>query len=259
MKEDDTFQNTLAHEALRRIPGVGQLQANLVYGETGIPSVDVVAEPIKQAINYATATGKPGRVLAGTKAVFGGLEASGVPASSQVSDIVQGLERAKMFEPHVQKLQDQTGVAPQDMSLRDRLVAERKMKASQPEISKDEQAKAAERNISNIAKRGDEVTQNMSKADRNWLESRGLALPGYDNKLKMGGTTIYLTDEETKQLGGYVQEKYTAAIAKLRSNKSFDSYSSTQRDAIYDATMLAARTAARAQITRDISRVHRTP
>lgn len=248
-KDTDSFDKQLAEESLKRIPGMGQLQASILYGQSGVPVFDVPIDTVRQAKRLITGD-KSERIIAGTKMATDLAEVGGVPGTSQAGDIVSAMERKQLFKTHEQKLQDQTGKAPSAMRLQDRVKAEREFKKTQTPLSKSDQAKAAERNISNIVKRGNEITQEMDKPTQQWIKGRGLgdALPGFDNKVKMGGENVYLTEDETKTLENYVKEEYTKTIGQLRTQKS------TISKEVFNEQLTFARARARSRMINELSR-----
>lgn len=257
-REGDTFENTLEHEALRRVPGMGQLQSQIIYGETGIPSIDALEEPVKQGIKYVKSTDKASKTLAGTRAAGAVAEVAGVPGASQATDIVSAVERSKLFKSHTEKLSEQEkGKDVESMTLKERYAAEKKYKKNEPPMSKSEQASAAERSIGNINKRGEEIASELDKATRQWVESRGLTIPGYDNKLKIGKEDIYLDEDELKKLHGYIKDEYIAAMAQLKTREGkFDKLPTDEQKVYFNETLLAARSRARFKMMQEMSRSH---
>lgn len=247
-KEDDTFQKTLQHEALRRIPGMGQLESEVVYGETGVPSVDVATGPLKEGYKYLRATDKGSRTLNATRAIADVAEASGVLGTSQVADIVEGEERHAFFKSHQQRLEDQTHKPINTMTLSQRISAERKYKQTAEPMSKDDQAKSAERSIANITKRGEEVAGELDKPIQKYVKDNNFTIPGYDNKLKISKTEVYLTDDELAILHSYIKDEYTKAIATLQKDKGFSKLPPTEQKEYFNSTLMSARKFARERL-----------
>jgi hypothetical protein len=243
-QDDDSYTKELYQESLKRIPGVGQLQANVLYGEPGVPVLDAPIGALKEG--YKSATGdKAQRIISGTKAATDVAETLGIPGTSQLGDIATSLEERQLYKSHEKRLSESSGKDVEGMTLQERISAEKKYKKNETPLSKDDQAKAAERNISNITKRGDEVYKTLDKPTQRWMESRGLTLPGFDNKLKVGGATVYLTDKETARLGELVKWEYEKSILQIKSQQSFDGMGSDKRKDVFDEVMVGARTRAR--------------
>ena len=247
-KESDSFDKTLQHEALRRIPGMGQLESEVVYGETGVPSIDVATGPLKEGYKYLKAEDKGTKALAATRAAADVAEMSGVPGSSQAADVVEGLERKHFFKTHQQRLEEQTKEPVSKMTLSQRIAAERKYKQTAEPISKVEQARSAERSISNITKRGEEVSSELSPDLQKYIKQNSFNVPGYDNKLKLNKTEVYLTDDELTTLHSFIKDEYTKAITSLQRDRAFSKLSANEQKEYFNEYLISARKLARAKL-----------
>lgn len=247
-KDDDTYTKELLQESLKRAPGMGQLQSSLLYGGTGVPVLDVPYETMRE-VKKAIQGDTPTRITAATRAAVDASELLGITGVSQLGDVVTAVERRQLFKPHEKRVSEFVGKNVSSMRLQDRIKAERDYKKTQAPMSKDDQAKAAERNIANITRRGNEITQTLDKSTQQWIKSKGLgdALPGFDNKLKVGGSTVYLTEDETSRLEGLVKQEYVKTIKQLQTQKS------TISKDVFNEQLTFARARARAMMVKEIS------
>lgn len=133
-----------------------------------------------------------------------------------------------------------------------RVEAEQEFKKSQPKLSPEDQVQAAQTAIKNESRRGQDLAKQMSRADRGWIESRGLAVPGFDNKIHAGGTLVYLTKDETKTLEKYTLEEYNSTMKEIR--LEFPSMEKEQKELYFDAIMRGARDRARGRLMEKINR-----
>jgi hypothetical protein len=67
-------------------------------------------------------------------------------------------------------------------------------------------------------RKGQEIYGTMSKADQQWLDSRGLLVPGYDNKISYKGVQLPLSSTEQDRLQELVKKEYVTAMDNVRSN-----------------------------------------
>lgn len=220
-KDDDKFTTELVEEALKRAPGMGQLQSDLLYGGIGVPTLDVPLDTLKEGKKFLQGD-RNERITSATRAAVDVGELFGMPGTSQLGDATLALERRQLYKTHDKRVSELAGKEVSSMSLQDRIKAEKSYKATEQPMSKDDQAKAAERNIANITKRGQEITKELSSSSRKWIQSKNLgdAVPGFDNKLKVGGANVYLTSEESDRLGELVKGEYEKTIAQLQTQKS---------------------------------------
>lgn len=140
------------------------------------------------------------------------------------------------------------------LNLKQRIQFEQGRQAAQPQRTPEEKLAGAEKAEENIVKRGSEMASQMSRSDRNWVESRGLSIPGYDNKLKFGDKSVTLTSDEMDKLSAHVQAAYVAAIAKMRSDPRFDAADSEKQQIWFNNVMIGARKVARGELIREIQK-----
>ena len=105
MEGSDKYWKRLETDALRRVPGMGQLMSEVLYGETGIPTLDVGTSAVKGGIEAVTgkkiqgyANAKPSEKVqeqGAAKAVESAAELTGVPGVSQAAELVQDTLKRK--------------------------------------------------------------------------------------------------------------------------------------------------------------------
>lgn len=140
------------------------------------------------------------------------------------------------------------------LNLKQRIQFEEGRQATQPQRTPEEKLAGAEKAEENIVKRGSEMASQMSRSDRNWVESRGLSIPGYDNKLKFGDKSVTLTSDEMDKLSTHVQAAYVAAITKMRSDPRFNAADSEKQQIWFNNVMIGARKVARGELIREIQK-----
>ena len=101
----DKYWKRLETDVLRRVPGMGQLMSEVLYGETGIPTLDVGTSAVKGGIEAVTgkkiqgyANAKPSEKVqeqGAAKAVESAAELTGVPGVSQAAELVQDTLKRK--------------------------------------------------------------------------------------------------------------------------------------------------------------------
>ncbi len=249
-EDDDAYQKELLYEMSRRVPGAGQLQSAVLYGATGIPAIDVALEIPKEGYKAFKADEPAAKALHTTRAI-GAVGELAIPGASQLTDVASALEQRHFFKPHEKRLEEATGKKVSEMSFPERVKAERDYKASAEKLSPETKAKAAEKSIANITKRGEELSKEMSKADRGWMESRGLSVPGFDNKIHAGKTLVYLTKPEMERLSKYTLEAYNEAMGEVR--QQYPKLDDNSKDVYFNARMSAARGKARTRIINELN------
>jgi hypothetical protein len=249
-KDDDTYMKELEREALRNIPGMSVMQANIEYGEVGIPSLDVPRTAITSVAKAIKSDQKSTKVLEGTRAATAAASLF-VPGASMMGRTAEAIEKRVMFKPHEERLKSETGKKVEDMTLDERVAAEKTYKKNAEKGTREERAKAAERSIEDTGKRGSDVQKELSKADQQWLTSRDLSVPGYDNKIRMRGTTVYLTEKELERYGKYIKEEYTKGIQILRNR--YDTLTEDGRPRFFGDVLSNARERARLKIEHEMS------
>lgn len=155
------------------------------------------------------------------------------------------------FPTHEDALEKETGKKVGEMSLGERVQAEKSHKEKAEKLPPETKAKAAERSIANITKRGEELSKQMTKADRQWMESRGLNVPGFDNKIHAGKTLVYLTKDEMERLSKYTLEAYNEAMPEVR--QKYPQLGDNSKDVYFNARMSAARGKARARLIQELN------
>lgn len=101
----DKFIHHLETDALRRVPGMGQLMSAVLYGETGVPTADVAIDAVRGGVETATGkriqgypNAKPSdltRIQGAVRSAASVAELTGVPGASQSSEIIQDLMKKK--------------------------------------------------------------------------------------------------------------------------------------------------------------------
>lgn len=254
-RESDTYQKDLMNESLKRVPMYSQIASQLMYGQTGVPALDVILGPAKQLGIMMGSKDESQSKLARTKMISSGLEALGVPGTSQITDFVASNQRGKYYRSHEKRLEDITHEAPGFMPIDDRIEAERKLKESRPPLDRWAKIKSAEADLTHKAQHAEDLEKTLSKADRGWITSRKLELPGYENRFEIGGQQVYLTREELKQYGAYVKEEYETAIKEIRADKSFDEFDDEGKRIYFSQQMSYARNAARSKMIDEMESV----
>lgn len=245
--DDKEFQKMLAEEALKRIPAYTQIKGSVGdYGEIGVPALDVPRDAMRSGVKAFNATESGDRIIQGTRAAKGVGELL-VPGAGMIGDVAEAAERRMLYEPHDKKLSKASGKKVEDMGWKERYDAEKAFAKTREPMSAEARAKSAERNIGNVVKRGSELLKSVNKADRQWIESRGLSMPGYDNKIREGGTSMYLTKDEMKKMEVYVKEAVEEKMQIVR--KKPDVYSQQKN---FSELMSSAHAKARSRIIKEI-------
>ncbi|MEY2493513.1 MAG: hypothetical protein QOJ45_5 [Verrucomicrobiota bacterium] len=87
-KRDDTFLAQFKHHLLNRIPFVGQATTAMLYGESGVPVIDAIVNPLKEIGTAVFKSKKPEtKAKHYIKAASGVATLAGVPGSSQVLEV----------------------------------------------------------------------------------------------------------------------------------------------------------------------------
>lgn len=87
-----------------------------------------------------------------------------------------------------------------------------------------------------------------------WLDSNGLRLTAYQERLREGGVTVDLTKEEKEREQGMVVEEYAKRLQALMSNPRIPRMTQDQKQAHLSEVLTAARARVRAELTRGINR-----
>lgn len=88
-KKDEDIQSKIALEAARRIPFGGQITSQILYGESGVPSLDSAVNVSKAIHSVAVANKDATKEKALIKTASGVAQLAGVPGASQIGDIIQ--------------------------------------------------------------------------------------------------------------------------------------------------------------------------
>ncbi|MEY2502272.1 MAG: hypothetical protein QOI07_2606 [Verrucomicrobiota bacterium] len=87
-ERDDTFLAQFKHHLLNRIPFVGQATTAMLYGESGVPVIDAIVNPLKEIGTAVFKSKKPEtKAKHYIKAASGVATLAGVPGSSQVFEV----------------------------------------------------------------------------------------------------------------------------------------------------------------------------
>jgi hypothetical protein len=98
-EHDDTFIAQFKHHLLNRIPFVGQATTAMLYGESGVPVIDAIVNPLKE-LGIAVFKSKKPETKAKhyIKAASGVATLAGVPGSSQVIEVAAPAAAEKLGE-----------------------------------------------------------------------------------------------------------------------------------------------------------------
>jgi len=170
---------------------------------------------------------------------------------------VVGYKKGK-YPKHEDLLTQEQGKPVEGMDIGERLVAEaeheetaKSKRESLPiDVRRAEELKAGQKAQKNIVKRGVELQESLDKADRQWLQSRGLLLQGYDNKVTLGKIKMYLTENEMARYTDLIKENTADAISALRD--LYDDLDNPAKEKAFSAAMSAARKMAREQLELEI-------
>src|SRR3989442_4909247 len=87
--EEHDFANKAIKEGLRRFPFMSMLETQLLYGETGVPSLDALLGTGKAAKAALTSTNPNVAARGAVRAVGGAAQLLGVPGASQASELLE--------------------------------------------------------------------------------------------------------------------------------------------------------------------------
>jgi hypothetical protein len=212
-KDEETFSGKLLHEALRRIPGMGQLMSAIEYGETGVPGADVAKEVIGSGKKAVQAESKGERLLAAEKVLTSVMELGGVPGASQAGEVAQEYTKAQVYKSHQKRLEDLTGKPVNKMTLDERVKAERQLKTERGPQSRSDEAKGVYTAKKNEAKRGAELQKALDPKIQEWLDKKGYRIPGFPDTLPYQKEHLVLTEAETKRYKELLTDKYNKFLS----------------------------------------------
>ena len=216
-KDQKDYTQMLEHEALRRIPGMGQLMANLQYGGTGVPVVDVAKQLGVSVKSFVGAEDKKTRALAGVQAGTAAGELFGLPATSQVSEAVQDRMKAVYFKTHQKRLEEIGKEQGLDLGVySQRLKAEQKLKSTREPMTRQEETQAGQSAIKSNANRGIALQDQMPEEVQSWLQKNSLKLPAHADRIVDRGTSVTLTPEEMGKYEGLLKTNYLFQIKYLQ-------------------------------------------
>jgi hypothetical protein len=222
--EDDTYWKKVQHEALRRIPGAGQLISSYEYGTSPIPVAELAGDVVKSARTLKNADDGKQKALAGVQLGTAALEVAGVPGVGQASELVQNKMKAGYFKTHEKRVED---VAKKERlnvgNFNQRVKAEQKYQNERPAMSDGERIKSAESALKKMEVRRQAVVSSMSKEDQAWLKVNNIRAPGFGNYMSEAGTRIAWTEAETKAAEEVYRDAYAKAVAYLRNSPGFKS------------------------------------
>lgn len=162
-----------------------------------------------------------------------------------------GFPEKGRYPRHEEILAKEQGKSVEDMEFGDRIIAEEEHEAKAPKLSPEATARAAEKAVGANIKRGTEVQKTLEKKDQQWLESRKLILPGFDNKLVVDKIKVYLTPAEMERYTSLIKDSYTDAISVLRDE--YDDLDSEAQKAFYSELMTTAKKQAREQLEAELA------
>lgn len=253
-KEDEhEVVKKLAEEALKRVPGVGQVLAASQRGDIGVPGLDVIREGGSAVKTAATADSGIKKNLAYVKVGTAVGELLGVPGTSQASEFVQDSIKAKAYMSHEKKLAafaKQNGLPLKTFD--DRIEAERAMHATAEPMSESVKVSAAESAQRKMLDRRKQVLDGLSKEDSAWLKQHQIDPPGYGSALHTDKVRVALTEAEDKRLVELVRAGYTRVIDELRKDKGFGSLEKGEKVEVSHKMFRDAAKEARATLQEEI-------
>ena len=204
------FDETLVHEALKRIPFMGQALTlaqtitRATKGEqtdvrSGIPSLDVGLSLGQKA--YETAVTEPeSRPITGMQLAAAGAEALGGPAASQLSEFGGYVLKGQLKRKTAREVAARAGVESiEQVPLYKRAQISRQMKAEQPPKTEEEKAHEQVRGARAQFRRQKEMLEALPKEQQRWVRLNGLPIAGYKATLERGGGAATLSAEEAKR------------------------------------------------------------
>lgn len=87
-KQEEEYGKKVVQEMVRRFPFGGQLESQLMYGETGIPAIDAVTDISKATKSTFVAVHPETRARSAVKAATSVAQLAGVPGASQLGEII---------------------------------------------------------------------------------------------------------------------------------------------------------------------------
>ncbi len=248
--DEDTYWKKVGHEALRRIPGYGQISSMVEYGSTGVPVLDVVKQETKDVKDALTSEDEATRKLSTVKAATGAAELAGVTGAGQISEVVQDAMKAKLFKPHQKRLEEVAAKAGLDLSDFDsRLASEAYMKESRPPMTEAEKVKGAQAAIKGMSDRRQAVMNSLDKADKQWLKANQIEPPGFGDYLEEGKVRVPYTDKENKFATEMYKTEYETVISFLRNDAGFKQLNPNEQQLTANEAFRDAAKRAREQVT----------
>lgn len=186
----------------------------------------------------------------------GGLSAVGKQLESTV-----GIGRGR-FLSDVEKVEKAGNKPVGQMTLAERVRLEREVKQERGPITEADAARAASRTIQSEAKRGEDLKAGFDKPIKQWIDSRHLIVPGYDNKLNFGKTKVYLTREESARLDTLVKEEALKTIQAIRNDKYFeewDALPTQKKQEFFHSTLTQAVSRAKTRLKEELSKANPSP
>jgi len=164
------------------------------------------------------------------------------------------------FLTHIQRLEKDAGKPVNEMSLKERVLAEQHLKEVEPRLSEEVRAKTATRPVMEEYKTAKEIRDSLSKADRGFLESRELSIPGFRNIIEVAKTELHLTPEEQDRYKQYVKEEYVKAIEFMRKDvQRFDALPKVGQQQAFIKLMIGAKKAARGRLLKEMDSIQSGP
>lgn len=186
----------------------------------------------------------------------GGLSAVGKQLESTV-----GIGRGR-FLSDVEKVEKAGNKPVGQMTLAERVRLEREVKQERGPMTEADAARAASRTIQSEAKRGEDLKAGFDKPIKQWIDSRHLIVPGYDNKLNFGKTKVYLTREESARLDTLVKEEALKTIQAIRNDKDFeewDALPTQKKQELFHSTLTQAVSRAKTRLKEELSKANPSP
>lgn len=137
------------------------------------------------------------------------------------------------------------------MNLEERGTYEAERKKTLPPRTTAEKTAAASRAVEAVIERGPEQLKRMSKPDRQWVESRGLSLPGYNNRLRVEGKDVSLSKQELERFSQIITEEDTKALATVRGD--WNQITDDERHVYFHDAIKEARATARERLIEELN------
>jgi hypothetical protein len=97
--------------------------------------------------------------------------------------------------------------------------------------------RAVEEAIFQQQERSKEVMSGLSRADRGWMESRGMSMPGFSTNIRIGNIEVSMTPDEQREMVENVKTETKKIIAELKADPSFTAMPAEQQQEAFNYYM----------------------